>query len=90
MHTALTLLATTTGDGPSLNSNGVVEWGVKNIIPLLLMFAGIGIVATARNGRISENANHVSNIVLGMGVIAGGAVLYGFADQLTDLVFGQG
>ncbi|GAB3264849.1 hypothetical protein [Kineosporia babensis] len=87
---AAALIATTTNDGPSLNSNGVVEWGVKNIIPLVLLVIGIGIIASARKGRISDNANTLTNVMLGMGVIAGAAVLYGFAGQLTNLVFGDG
>jgi hypothetical protein len=77
-------------EGPSLNSNGVVEWGIKNVIPLVLLMIGIGIIASARKGRISDNANTLTNVVLGMGVIAGAAVLYGFASSLTDLVFGTG
>jgi hypothetical protein len=85
-----TALAASNNTGPSLNSNGVVEWGVKNIIPLVLLIIGIGIIASARKGRISDNANTLTNVVLGMGVIAGAAVLYGFAGQLTDLVFGSG
>ncbi len=85
-----TVLAASNNTGPSLNSNGVVEWGVKNIIPLVLLIIGIGIIASARKGRISDNANTLTNVVLGMGVIAGAAVLYGFAGQLTDLVFGSG
>jgi predicted MFS family arabinose efflux permease len=76
------------GDGPNINSNGVVEWGVKNIIPIVLLVIGIGIIASARKGRISDNANTLTNVILGMGVIAGAALLYGFAGQLTDLVFG--
>ena len=75
--------------GPSLNSSGVVEWGVRNIIPLVLLVIGIGIIASARKGRISDNANTLTNVLLGMGVIAGAAVLYGFASQLTDLIFGD-
>ena len=74
--------------GPDINTNGVVEWGVKNIIPLVLLVIGIGIIASARRGRISDNANTVTNIVLGSGVIAGAALLYGVAGQLTNLVFG--
>ena len=76
------------GDGPNINSSGVVEWGVKNIIPIVLLVIGIGIIASARKGRISDNANTLTNVILGMGVIAGAALLYGFAGQLTDLVFG--
>lgn len=74
--------------GPSLNSNGVVEWCIRNIIPLILLMIGIGIIAAARKGRISDNANTLTNVVLGMGVIAGAAVLYKFAGGLTSLVFG--
>jgi hypothetical protein len=89
IHT-LVMLASTTDSGPTLNANGVVEWGVKNIIPLILLVIGIGIIASARKGDISGNANTLTNVMLGMGVIAGAAVLYGFAGQLTDLVFGSG
>ena len=76
--------------GPTFNSSGLVEWGVKNIIPVVLLIIGIAMIASARKGRISDNANTVTNVVLGMGVIAGAAVLYGFAGQLTNLVFGKG
>lgn len=75
-------------NGPNINSSGVVEWGVKNIIPIVLLVIGIGIIASAKKGKISDNANTMTNVILGMGVIAGAAVLYGFAGQLTDLVFG--
>jgi hypothetical protein len=86
--TAAVSAALVAGSGPNINSSGVVEWGVKNIIPIVLLVIGIGIIASARKGRISDNANTLTNVVLGMGVIAGAAVLYGFAGQLTDLVFG--
>jgi predicted MFS family arabinose efflux permease len=79
---------TAAADGPSLNADGVVEWGVKNIIPIVLLVIGIGIIASARKGKISDNANTLTNVILGFSVIAGAAMLYGFAGQLTDLVFG--
>ena len=85
---AQALAARVAADGPSFNSNGLVEWGVKNVIPVVLLIIGIGIIASARRGRISDNANTITNVVLGMGVIAGAGVLYIFAGQLTDLAFG--
>ncbi len=90
VNTAVTNVLSAANTGPSLNSNGVVEWGVKNIIPLVLLMIGIGIIASARKGRISDNANTLTNVVLGMVVISGAALLYGFAGQLTTLVFGNG
>lgn len=74
-------------DGPQINSNGIVEWGVKTIIPILLLIIGIAIIASARKGRISENANTVTNVVIGCAVIAGAAFIYGFAGQITNLIF---
>lgn len=77
-------------NGPSLNSSGIVTWAAKNLLPLLLLVAGIGIIASARKGRISENGNHVANIILGLFVIGSAAGLYAFAGQLSTLVFGAG
>ena len=90
VYTAVTYALASSDTGPSLNSNGVVEWGIKNILPLILLMIGIGIIASARKGRISDNANTLTNVVLGMGVIAGAAVLYTCASGLTNLVFGGG
>jgi hypothetical protein len=85
---AATARLTADGDGPTLNTSGVVEWGVKNVIPILLLVIGISIIASARRGRLSDNANTLTNVLLGCGVIAGAAVLYGFAGSLTRLIFG--
>jgi hypothetical protein len=70
-----------------INSDGIVEWGVRNLIPIILLFIGIAIIASARKGKLSDNASTITNVLLGLCVIAGAAVLYGFAGELTELVF---
>jgi len=72
---------------PQFNSDGIVEWGVKNLIPIILLFVGIGIIASARKGQMSQNAMTVTNILLGCIVIAGAALFYGFADNIALFVF---
>jgi hypothetical protein len=72
---------------PGINSEGVVEWGVKNIIPLVLLVIGIGIIASARKGKLADNANTLTNVIIGLCVIAGAGVLFAFAAELTDLIF---
>ena len=72
---------------PDVNSDGIVEWGVKSIIPIILLFVGIGIIASARKGQMSQNAMTVTNILLGCIVIAGAALFYGFADNIASFVF---
>lgn len=72
---------------PGFNSDGVVAWGVKNIIPIILLVVGIGIIAGARKGQMSQNALTITNILLGCVVIAGAALFYGFADGIATFVF---
>ncbi len=72
---------------PNINSNGIVEWGVKNIIPIILLVIGLGIIAGARKGQMSQNAMTITNVMLGCMVIAGAALFYGFADNIAAFVF---
>ncbi len=72
---------------PQFNSNGIVAWGVKNIIPIVLLVIGIGIIASARKGQMSQNAMTITNIMLGCVVIAGAALFYSFADNIASFVF---
>jgi cytochrome c-type biogenesis protein CcmH/NrfF len=72
---------------PRINSNGIVEWGVKNIIPIVLLFIGIGIIAGARRGRMSENAMTITNVLLGCVLIAGAGLFFAFAGNIAGFVF---
>jgi drug/metabolite transporter (DMT)-like permease len=72
---------------PRINSDGIVAWGVKNIIPIVMLFIGIGIIAGARKGQMSQNALTITNVLLGCVVIAGAALFYGFAGTLADFIF---
>jgi predicted branched-subunit amino acid permease len=75
---------------PTINSDGIVAWGVKNIIPIVLLVIGIGIIAGARKGQMSQNAMTITNVLLGCVVIAGAALFYGFAGGIADFVFAKG
>lgn len=72
---------------PRINSHGVMSWVVKNIIPLLLLVIGIGIIANARKGQMSHNAMTITNVLLGCIVIGGAALFYGFAGSIASFVF---
>ena len=89
MHgmTAVVLAAST--KEPTLNSSGLVEWVVRAVIPLVLLGVGLGIIASARRGKLSDNANTLTNVFIGLAVIAGAGLLFGFAQQITDLMFSQ-
>ena len=75
---------------PDLNSDGIVAWGVRNIIPIIMLVIGISIIAGARKGQMSQNAMTITNLLLGCMVIAGAALFYGFADNIASFVFAKG
>lgn len=87
MRGMTTAILAAPSDQPTFNSSGIVEWVVRAIIPLLLLAVGLGIIASARKGRLSDNANTVTNVLIGLSVIAGAGLLFGFAQQITDLMF---
>jgi len=72
---------------PKFNSDGIVAWGVKNLIPILMLFIGIGIIAGARKGQMSQNAMTITNVMLGCMLIAGAALFYTFAGNIASFVF---
>ncbi len=75
---------------PDINSDGIVAWGVRNIIPIILLVVGISIIAGSRKGQMSQNALTITNVMLGLVVIAGAALFYGFADNIATFVFANG
>jgi hypothetical protein len=75
---------------PNINSDGIVAWGVKNIIPIVLLFIGLAIIAGARKGQMSQNAMTVTNVLLGCAVIGGAALFYGLGDDIATFVFARG
>ena len=75
---------------PDINSDGIVEWGVRNIIPIVLLVIGLAIIAGARKGQMSQNAMTITNVLLGCVVIAGAGLFFGFADNIASFVFARG
>ena len=75
---------------PAINSDGIVAWGVRNIIPIVLLVIGISIIAGSRKGQMSQNAMTITNVILGCVVIAGAGLFFGFADNIASFVFAKG
>lgn len=75
---------------PDINSDGIVTWGIRNIIPIVLLVIGIGIISGSRKGQMSQNAMTITNVMLGCVVIAGAGLFFGFADNIADFVFTNG
>jgi hypothetical protein len=83
-------LAVSMATSPDINADGIVEWGVRNIVPVILLGIGIMIIAGARKGQMSQNALTITNVLLGCAVIGGAALFYGFGDDIANFVFAAG
>lgn len=69
-----------------LNTTGAVAWVIKYIVPLILAAVGVSILARSNRGETSRNALTVGNAMLGIMVIAGGALLFAFGQSLVTLL----
>lgn len=89
MSSAVALIVTAAA-GPDINADGIVAWGVRNLIPIVLLVIGISIIAGSRKGQMSQNALTITNVMLGCIVIAGAGLFFGFADNIASFVFSNG
>ncbi len=71
--------------GPHINSDGIVAWAVRNIIPIVLLVIGIGVIASARKGQMSQNALTITNVMIGLVLIAGAALVLRLRRQHRDV-----
>lgn len=71
----------------ALDSEGITAWVMKNIIPLILLFIGLGIMFAAKKGRWSDTMSTVGIVLIGLVIIAGAAGLRGLGDEIANQMF---
>lgn len=69
------------------DTQGITVWAIEKIVPLICLFIGLGIAFGAKKGRYSEGLSTVGVLLLGLIVVALGAVFYTFAEQIAGLAF---
>lgn len=70
-----------------LDSQGIVTWVLKNIIPLVLLFIGLGVIWSAKKGDYSRVMATVGIIVIGFIILGSTAFLRAFADNIAGIIF---
>jgi hypothetical protein len=58
------------------------------ILPLIFVFIALWIILGAKRGKFSDNAATIGNLVVGVVVVGGGAVLLVFLPQIADFILG--
>lgn len=72
----------------ALNSNGITAWVQSNIVPLLLLVVGLGILTRSRKGNLSEVMTTSMIAIIGIIFIVGAAGFIAFGEQMSGIVFG--
>jgi hypothetical protein len=73
--------------GPVINTDGIVGAITKYIVPLLLAALGVVFISRAGRGEMSRVLTSSAIALIGLGFIAGGALLFAFGENLVHLIF---
>ena len=71
----------------AFNSTGLESFVITKIIPLVLLFIGLGIIAGAKKGNMSQVMNTTAIVIIGCIIIGAGGALVAFGDQIANLIF---
>jgi hypothetical protein len=72
----------------AFNSQGLADFLISKILPLILVFIGIGIVAVSRKGNMSQVMTTLIIAVVGLVFIGGAGALVAFGDEIAGIAFG--
>jgi hypothetical protein len=73
---------------PQLNTNGIVTFVVKAIVPIIFVLAAVLIMSRAHKGQTAQNVSVVGNLLIGVVLLAGAGAFVAFGGQLVTLFFG--
>ena len=73
------------GGGMTFDSSGIVNWIVKNILPIIIVLCGVGIAFANKKGNYSEVGSRVGILFIGLIVVAGGIVWYAVANDIVGV-----
>lgn len=68
-----------------VNTPGIKSWLLTNIVPLIMAVIGLGILASARKGRLSEVLSTATIVLVGLFFIVGAGAMVAFGQTLSEL-----
>lgn len=74
------------GPGP-VDTNEILKFFSSKIAPILLAVLGVIFIGRASKGEISRVLTSSAIAIIGVGFIAGAALLFAFGKSLVDLIF---
>ncbi|GAA3231201.1 hypothetical protein ACFO1B_19930 [Dactylosporangium siamense] len=81
-------LAPTPSPQPTINTNGVLDFFIQKIVPILLAVLGVIFIGRASKGEVSRVLTSSAIAIIGLAFVAGAASLFFFGDSLVKLIFG--
>jgi predicted naringenin-chalcone synthase len=72
--------------GSVINTEGLRSFGLKEVIPIILIVVGAGVMMTSRKSQISQALGTATIVFIGFIIVAGGVAMYALASGVTGLV----
>lgn len=71
-----------------MNTGGIQDWIIQNIVPIVLLVIGLGILAKSRKGNWSDTMNTTGIAIIGIIFIVGAGGFIVFGREMSGIVFG--
>ncbi|MET7422296.1 hypothetical protein [Dactylosporangium sp. NPDC005555] len=83
-------LAPTPSPAPkTINTDGILNFFIEKIVPILLAVLGVIFIGRASKGEVSRVLTSSAIAIIGLAFVAGAASLFFFGDSLVRLLFGN-
>jgi hypothetical protein len=78
--------AGTSGDGPAINTEGIIQFIATKVVPILLAVVGVIVLSRAGKGELSRVLTSSGIVIVGLAFIVGSIALFAFSGALVDLI----
>jgi hypothetical protein len=73
---------------PAINTDGIINFIITKIVPILLAVIGIIFISRAGKGEMSRVLTSSAIVFIGIAFIAGGLTMFAFSRALVNLILG--
>ncbi len=84
---AIALAPTPDPEPTTINTDGILNFFIEKIVPILLAVLGIIFIGRASKGEVSRVLTSSAIAIIGLAFVAGAGALFLFGDSLVKLLF---
>lgn len=71
---------------PTINTQGIIGWFLRVIVPLIALFIVAGILMGAKRGQYREEANKIVIFIIGIAFLVGIGAIVAFSQGIAGWI----